>query len=106
MGWFDEFVDNTRNELGKIGDKIGVTGNAMLDLPALMFRGLAPKDEPSAGTAPAPIDPANDPATIKKQEEEMLKVGKRRGRAATLLTGGQGLMTEQPKTARRMLLGE
>lgn len=55
---------------------------------------------PPRVSAPDP----NDPDTQKKLEEERDAQRKSRGRASTILTGGQGLLDE-PTTKKNVLLG-
>lgn len=59
-----------------------------------------PEADPDPDLNPPRTPSANDPSVIEAGNKER----KRRGRAATLLTGGQGV-TEKATTSRRVLLG-
>lgn len=106
MGWFDEAVKHVRSEVGKIGDQIGVTGNAVIDLPAMFFRGIGIGGTPSVPNVAPPELPFETKETIRKQEEAMRKEGAKRGRASTILGGLNAANEGSNTSARRMLLGE
>lgn len=59
---------------------------------------------PPKPPAPAPLPQDNTEATEAKRREELARQ-KRRGRASTLLTSGQGVQGQGP-VARKQLLGQ
>jgi hypothetical protein len=67
--------------------------------------GQSPKTIQDASTQlPAVPDPSTDPATQARLDDEQKAERKTRGRAATLLTGGAGVLSTA-SVARRTLLG-
>lgn len=61
--------------------------------------------DPPALPAPTPAPTATDPAVEEARRKELIIATKTRGRAATLLTGGEGDTAEAPVQTKR-LLGE
>jgi len=60
---------------------------------------------PSPPPAPAPVPSKDDPAVEEARRKELIAAQKARGRAASILTGGEGDTTDAPVTQKR-LLGE
>lgn len=63
--------------------------------------GSSPPPPPAAPAAPT----FSDPAVTNAAREEQINAARARGRAATLLTGGQGQATGAAPTAQKFLLG-
>lgn len=55
--------------------------------------------------APAPAPTPEDPAALEARRRTLSEQRQRRGRASTLLTGGQGVTGSAP-VARKTLLGD
>lgn len=66
--------------------------------------GAAKKPEAEAAAPMAEAPTPEDPSVKENLEKERTALRASRGRAATLLTGGKGLL-DAPKTSRRVLLG-
>jgi hypothetical protein len=70
-----------------------------------LFGGQSPKTIKDASTEmPAAPDPNSDPSTQAAMDDAQKSEKKLKGRAATLLTGGSGVLSAAP-VARRTLLG-
>jgi len=66
----------------------------------------APPPPPAPAPAPEPKPPAADDAAVEATRREALKeAGQRRGRASTILTGGQGLLGDAPVRRPRLVGG-
>lgn len=70
--------------------------------------GIAPPPAPAA-VPPPPSPTSADPATAAKTQQQMDDAAaaerKARGRASTILTGGEGTSLDAPKVSKRSLLG-